>query len=66
MNQEKVKVSEMKRKIDNLQDRVRRVEEENSLLRQFNEIFGDESNQLCEENKTLQEELQRLKQLRTP
>ena len=56
----------MKRKIDNLQDRVRRVEEENSLLRQFNEIFGDESNQLCEENKTLQEELQRLKQLRTP
>ncbi|GET00154.1 hypothetical protein GLOIN_2v1786037 [Rhizophagus clarus] len=56
----------MKRKIDNLQDRVRRVEEENSLLRQFNEIFGDESNQLCEENKTLQEELQRLKQLCTP
>ena len=56
----------MKRKIDNLQDRVHRVEEENSLLRQFNEIFGDESNQLCEENKTLQEELQRLKQLRTP
>ncbi|GBB89820.1 hypothetical protein RclHR1_16630005 [Rhizophagus clarus] len=42
------------------------VEEENFLLRQFNKIFGDESNQLCEENKTLQEELQRLKQLRTP
>ncbi|GES74317.1 hypothetical protein GLOIN_2v1786037 [Rhizophagus clarus] len=41
------------------------VEEENSLLRQFNEIFGDESNQLCEENKTLQEKLQWLKQLRT-
>ncbi|GBB93867.1 hypothetical protein RclHR1_22410001, partial [Rhizophagus clarus] len=49
----------------NLQDRVRSVEEENSLLRQFNEIFGDESNQLCEENKTLQEKLQWLKQLRT-
>ncbi|GES85947.1 hypothetical protein GLOIN_2v1786037 [Rhizophagus clarus] len=66
LNQEKVKVSEMKRKIDNLQDRVYRVKEKNSLLRQFNKIFGDELNQLCEENKTLQEELQWLKQLHTP
>ncbi|GBB99201.1 hypothetical protein RclHR1_34440002 [Rhizophagus clarus] len=32
----------------------------------FNEIFGDESNQLCEENKTLQEDLQQLKQFHTP
>ncbi|GBB90776.1 hypothetical protein RclHR1_17840003 [Rhizophagus clarus] len=52
--------------LNNLQDRVCRVEEENSLLQQFNEIFSDESNQLCEENKTLQEELQQLKQLCTP
>ncbi|GBB95653.1 hypothetical protein RclHR1_25880001, partial [Rhizophagus clarus] len=66
LNQEKVKVSEMKQKIDNLQDCIHRVKEENSLLWQFNEIFGDESNQLCEENKTLQEKLQRLKQLCTP
>lgn len=43
----------MKRKIDNLEDHVRRIEEENSMLRDFNEIFSNESNELCEENKAL-------------
>jgi hypothetical protein len=43
----------MKRKIDNLEDHVRRIEEENSMLRDFNEIFSNELNELCEENKAL-------------
>ncbi|UZO28597.1 uncharacterized protein OCT59_022114 [Rhizophagus irregularis] len=56
----------MKRKIDNLEDHVRRIEEENSMLRDFNEIFSNESNELCEENKALREELQQSKQLHIP
>jgi len=56
----------MKRKIDNLEDHVRRIEEENSMLREFNEIFSNESNELCEENKALREELQQSKQLHIP
>ena len=66
LNQEKVKVAEMKQKIDNLQDHVRKVEEENSMLLEFNEIFNKESNELCEANAALQEELHRFKQLHIP
>ncbi|UZO01349.1 uncharacterized protein OCT59_012450 [Rhizophagus irregularis] len=66
LKQEKSKVAGMKRKIDNLEDHVRRIEEENSMLRDFNEIFSNESNELCEENKALQEELQQSKQLHIP
>ncbi|GET54907.1 hypothetical protein GLOIN_2v1838422 [Rhizophagus irregularis DAOM 181602=DAOM 197198] len=51
---------------DNLEDHVRRIEEENSMLRDFNEIFSNESNELCEENKALREELQQSKQLHIP
>ncbi|CAB5096418.1 unnamed protein product [Rhizophagus irregularis] len=66
LKQEKSKVAGMKRKIDNLEDHVRRIEEENSMLRDFNEIFSNESNELCEENKALREELQQSKQLHIP
>ncbi|UZO26266.1 uncharacterized protein OCT59_018504 [Rhizophagus irregularis] len=66
LKQEKSKVARMKRKIDNLEDHVRRIEEENSMLRDFNEIFSNESNELCEENKALREELQQSKQLHIP
>ncbi|UZO22609.1 uncharacterized protein OCT59_014969 [Rhizophagus irregularis] len=66
LKQEKSKVAGMKRKIDNLEDHVRRIEEENSMLRDFNEIFSNELNELCEENKALREELQQSKQLHIP
>ncbi|CAB4423968.1 unnamed protein product [Rhizophagus irregularis] len=66
LKQEKAKVAGMKRKIDNLEDHVRRIEEENSMLRDFNDIFSNESNELCEENKALREELQQSKQLHIP
>ncbi|GBC15453.2 hypothetical protein GLOIN_2v1789895 [Rhizophagus irregularis DAOM 181602=DAOM 197198] len=36
------------------------------MLRDFNEIFSNESNELCEENKALREELQQSKQLHIP
>ncbi|POG61878.1 hypothetical protein GLOIN_2v1786037, partial [Rhizophagus irregularis DAOM 181602=DAOM 197198] len=41
LKQEKSKVAGMKRKIDNLEDHVRSIEEENSMLRDFNEIFKE-------------------------
>lgn len=66
MRQEKFKVVEMKRKIDDLQGHIHQVEEENSLLRDVNENFGTESDKLHEEIKILQEKLNRYCQFRIP
>jgi hypothetical protein len=59
-------VVELKRKIDDLEDHIRQVEDENSLLREYNGIFGVETDKLYEENKVLQNELERYRQIRIP
>ncbi|RIA83186.1 hypothetical protein C1645_743249 [Glomus cerebriforme] len=48
-------VAELKQKIDNLEGSLWQVEEENTLLREYNGIFGVETDKLYEENKALQE-----------
>ena len=57
---------ELKRKVDNLKGRVRQMEDENSMLRDYNGIFGSETDKLYEENKSLQDELDRYRQIRVP
>ncbi|RIA79783.1 hypothetical protein C1645_839931 [Glomus cerebriforme] len=52
---ERLIVAELKQKIDNLEGSLRQVEEENTLLRKYNGIFGVEMDKLYEENKALQE-----------
>lgn len=56
----------MKRKIEDLEGNIRQVEEDNSLLRELNDIFGVESDKLNEENKDLRKELERYRQFRIP
>jgi hypothetical protein len=56
----------MKRKIEDLEGHIRQVEEDNSLLRELNEIFGIESDKVHKENEVLQEELDRYRQFRIP
>ncbi|RIA87432.1 hypothetical protein C1645_827806 [Glomus cerebriforme] len=51
---ERLMVAELKQKIDNLEGSLRQVEEENTLLRKYNGIFGVEMDKLYEENKALQ------------
>jgi hypothetical protein len=45
---------------------IRSTEEENNLLRKFNEIFGDENDKLLKENESLKKEVAKYKQLRIP
>ena len=63
---ERLMVAELKRKIDNLEGSLRQVEEENTLLRKYNGIFGVETDKLYEENKALQGELERYRQIHIP
>jgi len=42
---------------------IRSTEEENNLLRKFNEIFGDENDKLLKENESLKKEVAKYKQL---
>ena len=56
----------MKRKIDNLESHIQQIEDENSLLREYNGIFGAETDKLHEENKALQGELERYRRIRIP
>jgi hypothetical protein len=49
----------MKRKIEDLEEHIRQVEDDNSLLRDLNEVFRKESNNAYKENEVLQEELNR-------
>jgi hypothetical protein len=64
--EERLRVVELKRKIDDLEGNIRQVEEENTLLREYNGIFGVENDKLYEENKALQGELERNRQIRIP
>ena len=61
---ERLRVVELKQKIDNLEGNIRQVEEENTLLREYNGIFGVENDKLYEENKALQGELEQYQQIR--
>jgi len=58
LNREQRTVAELKRKIGDLEGHIQQIEDENSLLREYNGIFDDE-------NKALQEELDRC-QIRIP
>ncbi len=62
--EERLRVVELKWKIDDLKGNIRQVEEENTLLREYNGIFGVENDKLYEENKALQGELERNRQIR--
>ncbi|RIA80442.1 hypothetical protein C1645_838701 [Glomus cerebriforme] len=55
---ERLIVAELKWKIDNLEGSLWQVEEENTLLREYNGIFGVKMDKLYEENKALQGELE--------
>ena len=50
MNRKQRKVAELKRKIGDLEGHIQQIENENSLLREYNGIFDDK-------NKALQEKL---------
>ena len=56
----------MKRRIEYLEDQLWQVEKDNDVLRNFNEIFGDESDRLIKENETLKAEVERYRQFRIP
>jgi hypothetical protein len=59
-------VTELKQKIDELEGHIQKVEDENLILREYNEIFGDETDKLHEENEALKGELNRYRQIRIP
>src|SRR3954471_13876418 len=56
----------MKRKIEDLEEHIRQVEDDNSLLRDLNEVFGIESDNAHKENEVLQKELNRYQQFCIP
>jgi hypothetical protein len=66
LHQHKKTAAEQKRKIESLEVIIRSTEEENNLLRKFNEIFGDENDKLLKENESLKKEVAKYKQLRIP
>jgi hypothetical protein len=49
-----------------LEEKLSSTEEENTLLRKFNEIFGDENDKLTRENELLKEENEKFKKFRIP
>jgi hypothetical protein len=49
-----------------LQERINSTEEENKLLQNFNEVFGDENELLLKENESLRKEVARFKGIRVP
>lgn len=49
-----------------MEDRVNSVEEENKLLRDYNEEFGDENNRLMGENASLRREIAKYRNIRIP
>ena len=56
----------MKRKISELEDCLHSVKEENMLLRNFNDIFGNENEKLANKNELLKNEISKYKQFRVP
>ncbi len=66
MRQRKVKEDKLEERIETLESQLRKVEEENDLLRTLNKTFGNESDKLNNENKLLNAELNRYRQFRLP
>jgi gamma-glutamyl:cysteine ligase YbdK (ATP-grasp superfamily) len=59
LHRRKAKEVEFEKKINNLKDQLRQVEEDNKVLREFNNIFG-------QENKRLSAKLKRYQQHQIP
>ena len=59
-------MAELKRKVAALEAKLQASEEENTLLRKFNEIFGDENDKLLSENESLKKETAKFQKLRIP
>ena len=64
--QHKMNTAELKRKVVALEAKLQASEEENTLLRKFNEIFGDENDKLLSENESLKKETAKFQKLRIP
>ena len=58
--------AKLKRKVAALEAKLQASEEENTLLRKFNEIFGDENDKLLSENESLKKETAKFQKLRIP
>src|ERR1043166_5853837 len=54
--QHKMNTAELKWKVAALEAKLQASEEENTLLRNLNEIFGDENDKLLSENESLKKE----------
>ena len=66
LHRERLTVVELKRKIDDLEGQIRQNEKETSFLQECNKMFSIEADKLHEDNKVLQDELQRYRQIRIP
>jgi len=64
--QHKMNTTELKRKVAALEAKLQASEEENTLLRNLNEIFGDENDKLLSENESLKKETAKFQKLRIP
>ena len=66
LQQQKTNTIELKRKITLLEEKLNSSEEENALLKNFNEIFGDENDKLTKENESLKQEISKFQRFRIP
>ena len=64
--QHKMNTAELKRKVAALEAKVQESEEENTLLRNLNKIFGDENDKLLSENESLKKETAKFQKFRIP
>ena len=64
--QHKMNTAELKRKVAALEAKLQASEEENTLLRNLNEIFGDKNDKLLSENESLKKETAKFQKLRIP
>jgi hypothetical protein len=64
--QHKMNTAELKRSVTELEAKLQASEEENTLLRNLNEMFGDENDKLLSENESLKKETAKFKQFRMP
>ena len=56
----------LKRKVASLEAKLQASEEENTILRNLNELFGDENDKLSIENESLKKETARFQKFRLP
>jgi hypothetical protein len=64
--QHKIGTVELKRKVASLEAKLQASEEENTLLRNLNEMFGDENDKLLSENESLKKDAAKFQQFRLP